>query len=147
MLHLAAENGRRTSVLRLLEMNIDIHSQDRAGRTALHLAIQNSHEEVVQAFLSTLRESRKRNGQLRWTSQQLKAFVNTQDESSQTALHLAAAGRQDAIVEMLLETDIDLELEDNNGCKALHLAGLHGNDAIVELLVNRGADINSRIGG
>ena len=50
------------------------------------------------------------------------------------------------MVEMLLRTDIDLELEDSNGYKALHLAGLHGSDSIVELLVNRGADINSTTG-
>ena len=147
MLHLAAEIGHRTSVLRLLEVDIDIHSQDRAGQTALHLAIQNSHEDVVQALLSTLRESRKRNAQLRWTNEQVKAFVNTQNRFGQTALHLAAASRKDAIVEMLLETDIDLELGDNNGYKALHLAVLDRNDAIVGLLVKRGANVNSKIGG
>lgn len=146
MLHLAAENGHRTSVLRLLELDIHIHSQDRAGRTALHLAVQNSHEEVVHLLLSTLQSFRNRNAELRWTTEQLTAFVNTQDEFGQTALHLAAAGRQDAIVKMLLRTDIDLELEDSNGYKALHLAGLHGSDSIVELLVNRGADINSTTG-
>lgn len=130
-----------------MEMDIQIHSQDRAGRTALHLAVQNLHEEVVQVLLSTLQVSRNKNAQLRWTTQQLTVLVNTQDDSGQTALHLAAASGQEAIVGMLLERDIDLELEDNNGCKALHLAGLHGHDTIVELLVNKGADINSRIGG
>ena len=130
-----------------MEMGIEIHTQDRSGRTALHLAVLNSHEEVVEGFLSTLQESRDNNARLNWTKQQFAAFINMQDEARQTALHLAITSQQEIIVEMLLRTDIDLELENSCGYTALHLAGIHGNDMIVEILVNKGANINSRIAG
>ena len=128
-------------------MNVDICKQDLLGRTALHLAIQNSHKEVVEALVAPSDDIRSAGDRVRRRTRNLEVFVNIRDNTGQTALHLAAATGQEAIVELLLKTDIDIELDDNQGCKALHLAGLKGDDKIVGLLVESGANINSLIGG
>ena len=53
----------------------------------------------------------------------------------------ASAGRED-IVELLLTSDADINIQDDSGWTPLHFAAANGNLAMVRLLVGCGADVN-----
>ncbi|KAJ1470449.1 ankyrin repeat protein, partial [Baffinella frigidus] len=60
-----------------------------------------------------------------------------------TALHNAAFGGYEAIVDMLLET-AEVNIEANNGLFPFHEAAREGRTAIVQLLMVKGAEIQVR---
>jgi len=50
-LHLAAAAGHKKCVRALLRANVAVDSQNRAGLTALHLALAGRHEETAQYLI------------------------------------------------------------------------------------------------
>ena len=55
-----------------------------------------------------------------------------------TALHLAADGGHDRVVEMLLKAEADVDKQDRGGRTALHLAAKRGHDRVVAVLKGEG---------
>jgi len=50
-LHLAAAAGHKKCVRALLRANVAVDSQNRAGLTALHLALAGRHEDTAQYLI------------------------------------------------------------------------------------------------
>ena len=95
------------------------------GRTALMLACECGHLEVVQLLL--------------------KANANPNHEKEGTgitALIIAANKGFSDIVQQLLEYGADPNIQDSDGCTALMQASLEGYFQIVELLLKENADPN-----
>lgn len=126
-LHIAAENGKTSTVQMLLSLRPDTLAQDAMGRTALHLAVRNEHEDVIQELVKN------------------SICLEVQDQGGQTALHSAAANGYDRAVACLVAAGADLECKDSRGQSALHLAAANGWDNILQLLFNGGADINAKM--
>lgn len=63
------------------------------------------------------------------------------DREGQTALHIAAAGSQDDIVELLLKHGASVHTRNRKGLAALHLAISKARPKMVKLLLDYGADI------
>lgn len=63
------------------------------------------------------------------------------DREGQTALHIAAAGSQDDIVELLLKHGASVHTRNRKGLTALHLAISKARPKMVKLLLDYGADI------
>ncbi|KAJ4347997.1 uncharacterized protein N0V89_009369 [Didymosphaeria variabile] len=127
-LSLAAEGGHLKCCQILLEVRgIDIESQNKDGRTALHIAAMKDRNEVVRALV--------RKG----------ANLNVKDKDRKTPLHLAAeAGRLRAVEVLCNASGISLDLSDSNGRTALHLASLKKKAPVVKLLSDKGAKIDRK---
>lgn len=74
------------------------------------------------------------------------ANIDERDEAQRTALHYAAhlhysaIGRQEEIVQHLLDTGASVNAVDSERWSALHFAAEGGHEAVVRLLVDRGAN-------
>ncbi|KAK7751354.1 hypothetical protein SLS62_006760 [Diatrype stigma] len=112
-----------------------LNTQDKQGRTALFLAVENSHRRMAQMLL--------RRG----------ANPNIHDNYSRTCLHLAVEAyasekphntRSQAMVKGLLDHRADPNVRDNTDKTPLYLAADLGNVQIVDYLLHAGADVNGR---
>lgn len=88
-LHLAAAQGRRGIVRRLLVQGMDVNARDDSGRTALHVAARAGRREVAQLLLAK------------------GADLTALDQDSMTALHLAAFHGHRDLVDLLLASGAD----------------------------------------
>ena len=110
-LHIAAKYGNVSCVTMLLERGCKIDMKNYADESPLHVAVESESREIVSQLLD--------NG----------AEVNAQDCEGQTPLHNAILAYSEdnekeclAIVKLLLEEPIDLNLTDVDGNTALELA-------------------------
>lgn len=74
------------------------------------------------------------------TSSSAATIISHRNPTGQTMLHLAAFLNFPSLVEFLIQREIDLDVQDNNGCTALHFAALSRSQCCARLLVNAGAD-------
>ena len=107
-------------LLQLETVNID-HTNEE-GKTALMLACERGHEDIVHSLLSA------------------GANVNIQDNKGWTALMIASEHNHISIIQMLLQADANPHLIKSNGSNAVMIASYHGNYEVVELLISKGVD-------
>jgi ankyrin repeat protein len=123
VLHRACDEGYVNIAKRLLEFGAcptSVHKITKA--TALHMASQQGHSEVVGLLLS-------------WNLDQ-----DAKDVGGWTALHMAAHEGHLDVVNQLVTSGAALDVVDNDGWTALHKAARRGKDDIVTTLIQRGAD-------
>ncbi|CAB0038727.1 unnamed protein product [Trichogramma brassicae] len=108
-----------------------LDAQDKEGKTALHLALENRHREVVQLLLER------------------DANPNLANPEGSTALHLICKmHRPNALIKLLFEISDEksqpvlIDAQDKEGKTALHLALENGHMEVVQLLLGRDADPN-----
>ena len=53
-LHIGAEHGRTSTVRLLLSLDPDVGAKNSEGQTALHLAVQNQQQDVIEELVKTL---------------------------------------------------------------------------------------------
>jgi acyl-CoA-binding protein len=70
------------------------------------------------------------------------AFINKQDDMSQTALHLAADRGQLEAVTTLLSHGANIDVQDEDGLTPLHTAVMCEHEDVVRVLLEGGADFN-----
>ena len=71
-----------------------------------------------------------------------EAFLNTQDNSGNSALMIASEQGYDKLVALFLTHPMQVNSENKMGLSALHLATKNGHTKIVELLIQHRANIN-----
>jgi ankyrin repeat protein len=69
---------------------------------------------------------------------------NYQDQQGCSALHFAASGGSDRIVQFIVKSDVNINLLDTCGWTALHWACRNGSRKTVEMLRGSGADLNRK---
>ncbi|SPO05269.1 uncharacterized protein DNG_07956 [Cephalotrichum gorgonifer] len=69
-------------------------------------------------------------------SGKFKDIINDQDEDGDTALHRASRYGHSAIVELLLQHKVKVDIKNTKGQTALHLASVQGYENIVQLLLS-----------
>ena len=159
-LRLAARRGDVVRVEILLrEYPRQVNSQNHLGQTALHLAIAEGHEAVVEALVAaragvdvedehqeTPLHYATRYGRL-WATQHLfAAEVNLDATSSggETPLHEAIRHGESDLVQRLIDGGADLERQDGKQATPLYVASGAGHTEIARMLLSAGADPNSR---
>ena len=116
----AGNNEAVEFLLQLETVNID-HTNEE-GKTALMLACERGHEDIVHSLLSA------------------GAKVNIQDNNGWTALMIASEHNYISIIHMLLQANVDLHLKTSIGSNAVMIASGYGNYEVVELLISKGVD-------
>lgn len=106
----------------LLEKHTPCTAQDYYGRTPLHLAVLDGHEEVVKELLD------------------YGVDTSTADFKGWTALHLAAQGYSLGVLRLLLERGADMAARDGEGMTPLHFAYQKGVTRMIDCLVEKGAN-------
>ena len=94
-----------------------ILDEDRDGQTALHLAVENGHIEIVELCLET------------------GANVNHFNTNLITSMHLAATSGKLEIVKVLVEHDANIEATNALQETPLHRAALFNRVNIVQYLL------------
>ncbi|XP_065178803.1 ankyrin repeat domain-containing protein 27-like [Sycon ciliatum] len=134
-------------------MEVAANSRDDLGRTALHVAAENGHGQMVELLLdcgavasstdyhsSTALHLACRRGHLSVVSVLLGRLddINAQDNDGNTLLHLASANGHEEVARALftLRVDVDCNVSNERGDTPLHLAARWGYESIVKLLVH-----------
>ncbi|XP_065062546.1 serine/threonine-protein phosphatase 6 regulatory ankyrin repeat subunit A-like isoform X2 [Rhopilema esculentum] len=151
-LHLAAMNGQKTVISKLLELNADPNSVDANGYTPLHLAAENNHPEVVRQFVShtpslifqankdgnTCAHIAAAKGSLEVMKELVQcdpASINTRNKRTyETPMHLAASGGHYDLMQFLFSKGGSVEDEDKEGMTPLHLCAKYGHRNLIESL-------------
>ena len=135
VLHLAAGENNK-GVLEML-LNLDfkemyiskedyINMERDDKKTALHLAAQMGHSEVMMHLIAH------------------GANVHSTSIDKESSLHLAVTSGNENAVKLLLEGGARIDVMDKLNRTPLHNAVSHGHDHIVEILLSNGAELGCR---
>ncbi|PKA61589.1 Ankyrin repeat-containing protein [Apostasia shenzhenica] len=169
MLHLAARAGNPVHVQKIfsdcsgVQLNELVSKRNQDGETALYVASENGHVEVVHEILKVsdvqsaaikannsfdafhIAAKQGHLGVLKELLQSFPALAMTTSSSNATALETAATQGHIDIVDLLLETDASLaKIARNNGKTALHSAARMGHVEVVRSLLNKDPSIGLR---
>ena len=111
----------------LVERGMDVNVQSDNGMTALMIASEAGHVELIEM--------------LYWTG----ADVNIQNSVGDTALILATIKGQTDCVEELLKFRADANIRGNDGLTALMYAAMGGNITCLGMLLDSGAEPNTAL--
>ncbi len=103
----------------LLSFNPEINASDNNGLTALSLAAEQGHREMVSLLLK-----------------QSNIIVDASDKKKETPLIKASAHGDDSVVSLLLNHGADRKKQDEQGNAALHKAAEKGHLSIARSLVD-----------
>ena len=113
-----SKNGRTALIQNqfLLDLGVNINYSNSEGKTALMLASEAEHEEIVRTLVSG------------------GANVNRQDSAGETALMLSSGNV--GIIHCLLLANANLDIQRKDGNTALHIACYKGHNTVMELLLS-----------
>jgi ankyrin repeat protein len=128
-LHYAAtaEYSNREVIDLLTSRGIDVNAQDISGESALHLASDVGHCGNLKDLLSA------------------GANPHALTHRRRTIIHYAAALviPTEEVLNLLLDTGVDVNIQDVNGITSLHLASAERNYTVVKMLIENGVDVNT----
>eukprot|EP00913_Durusdinium_trenchii_P027140 g25466.t2 len=133
----------------------ELDHKDANRYTALHLAAQEGHNDVVKHLLKARASIRQRNDEgqeplhlAAWCGRTetvnhlvftAKADLSCRDEHRRCPLALAAWEGHSEVVKLLVDAQAEVNDQDKDGDTALHLAAMSGHNDVVKLLVDRKA--------
>ncbi|XP_045473074.1 serine/threonine-protein phosphatase 6 regulatory ankyrin repeat subunit A-like isoform X2 [Harmonia axyridis] len=122
-MHLACFGGHVTVVGLLLSRQADLlQSQDKHGKTGLHIAATQGHYQMVEVLL----------GQ--------GAEINSPDKNSWTPLHCASKAGCFEVVKLLTESGASPKSETNLGAVPIWFAASEGHHDVLEYLMTKEHD-------
>jgi ankyrin repeat protein len=159
----AAKVGNLDEVKECLQQNVNVNDQDINGWTALRLASQYGHLEVVRCLVIDGKanvEMKENNGQtalhraswnghldvVQFLVRDCKATMDCRSNAGWTALHLACENGHLEVVQYLVRnSNDDMDVKENKGFTSLHLACRYGHLEVVRYLVRDGrADVGAK---
>ena len=129
-MHTAASFGNVDQVRLLIKKNSNVGIPDIEGKTPLHCAAASKDPHAVECVQYILETS--------------PSVINWQDYEGCTALHLAVAGGNEAVVLSLISHEsCDINALDNVFRTPLHWAAVFGHSSVVAILLDSKADASS----
>ncbi len=126
-LMIACEKAKEDYALQLIELGADLTLKDVGGRTALHYAVQNGLEIVVQQIL----------GKTKGLQNTVPYIDEAMHNTKSTALMLACKTGQKKMALDLIHAGADLNLKDESGRTALHYAVQSGLEIVVQQILGK----------
>ncbi|CAH2286050.1 serine threonine- phosphatase 6 regulatory ankyrin repeat subunit B-like [Pelobates cultripes] len=124
-LHAAAKRGHTAVVKALLQKGANVDARTKDNYTALHIAAENCKPQVVQTLLGFGAQVQLKGGKVQ-----------------ETPLHIAARVKDgEKVVEMLLKSGADVNVEQEDGETAMHVAARHGNLKVLTALIEDGGEL------
>lgn len=137
-----------------------LNDTDKAGNTALHLAIEHGHDRMANWLIRlgascTMVNGRSQNavmlaivcgrdGILKLVSHingaAVRAAINDQDMDGDTALHLAIRHGDVRMAEWLIQAGASCSAKDSDGKNAVMLAIACGKEDVLEMMIRTNAD-------
>uniref|UniRef100_A0A0G4HYK4 Uncharacterized protein n=1 Tax=Chromera velia CCMP2878 TaxID=1169474 RepID=A0A0G4HYK4_9ALVE len=158
----ASRKGDLLKVKHIIEgargkLNLDW--QDKIGKTALSLASENGHTDIVRLLVDAkanvdMEDKTSKKTALIWASENghtdivrllvdAKANVDMQNKNSKkTALLWASDNGHTDIVRLLVDAKANVDMQDQSGKTALMCASLAGHTDVVRLLVDAKASVD-----
>lgn len=127
-LMIAVRTGFVRSVDKLVAAGADVTTQNPAGASALHVALEQSENNMSMTLATAL--------QTRGINPDTLA-----DKDGNTPLHIAARMDATAVIEKLLEMGADIDRPNAAGETPLHLAVRNTHFSAISTLVERGAKV------
>jgi ankyrin repeat protein len=130
-LHMAAKGRKRDRekiVQTLLQWHADTTMRREDGRTALIIAVQKKHIEVVRVLVLAA----------------AKAELGTKDAMDYTALHYAATVGSDSAASLLLEHGANVDIVGHYGRTPLHCAAVNGEEKVVRVLMQHKPNVKAK---
>lgn len=139
----------------LIEAGANLEVQDKYGNTALMIAIEKDKSEIVEMLISAGASSEQVESvnllkacQSETIEQiqellQSNANPNVKDTSGLSALGVAAATGNRAVVRLLIDAGVDIEAKDAKGCTPLMAAISKARIEVIQELLQAGADIHA----
>ena len=126
-LHDAARDGKTDQVRLHVAAKADLDARDEDGKTALALAADRGHLEVVKVLVSAGADVNAR---------------NTGVAGGSTPLHMASGHRnREPIMQLLIDNGAKVNTKGMLNATPLHIASLSGYPTNINLLLKHGADI------
>ena len=127
---IAARHENLESLNLLLATGANINLVDKKKNSALHYAAMKKEIHVLQSLLTTIQ-----------TNENKQSFLNMQNESGNTALHLATYYNNFKIIKRLIRAGINVNIQNQYGDTALHQAIKNKTSFIVAYLIHAGSDL------
>jgi len=160
LLFAAAWSGCLDLVRELVAKNINVNSRIEdgswPGRTPLHIAVDQNHQDVVTFLIEKGANVNEKDDSgyepLHLINSKAVGVlliekgsdINTRNENGQTPLHLAAMWNHKEAAAILIEKGADLNARDNGGQTPLHEAASQSRKDVTALLLKKGADVNAK---
>ncbi|XP_048243945.1 ankyrin-1-like [Haliotis rufescens] len=127
-LHLACKLGNVSIIRSLLQHNADPGSRNDHNNTVLHVAVASNSGEAVNALIK---------------GHAVIKYINGQNNSGDTVLHIACRHTNTDIMETLLQAGADANIRNYSDEAAIHLTCKQKDSNPVEILLDKGCDANS----
>jgi ankyrin repeat protein len=124
-LHLAAQSGHLMTVIRLIELGVDVNVRDVRGETPLFIAAMENFDHIVKYLLS------------KGANANLGTFSD-----SVSPLMVAVNRGHTAVVTELLNSNVDFKVRDRKGWSALMFAISADEFELVKMLLDLKSDVN-----
>ena len=167
--HLAARAGNLSAIECLESYGVDLLSKNEAFETALHIAAEMGHLEMLEVLIRGVLK-RKENDPLKTLEEGKTPLMaaaqsgcfkaverlietgfnpNEKDHAGHIALHYAVRGEHEKIVKYLVRNGADVKgfhISSRSGDDLLHTAAQSGHIGIISFLVMAGAEIDKKNG-
>lgn len=123
-----SDNPNMARLRRALQTN-DPEQIEKAGRAVPFMSL---HSHAVTGNVRSIKS----------LVEEYHFDVNTRDKNGNTALHVAVAHSQIAVINLLIKYDALIDAQNNKGLTPLHLATSKGILSIVKTLIKHKAEVN-----
>lgn len=152
-LHVAAIEGNRETADLLLAANARRDRKDDSGRTPVYRALERGHHDLAKRLLpdSVAGEGlfvaafAGDDGAVKAALDKEPAGIDARIHAGWSALHLAAFGGHDAVVDRLLKAGAKVDVADEDDWTPLHVAVAHSQEKVVGRLLLAKADPRAKI--
>jgi ankyrin repeat protein len=122
----AIEKNQKDVVLTLIDKGVNVNRKDKAGNTALMIAVCEAKTEIALLIIEK------------------GARVDRKNKDGNTALMLASEKGAETIAMSLINKRAKLDSINNDGNTSLMLAAFRGHTEIAFALINKGAKLNEK---